>query len=301
MGALIEVNTDGLAKLAETIGGWFGWNARAIEHNAEAEAYAAVRKVDAENAANLARLEGEEQVANYIIAREKRKMNNAKSVVQLAQTQFAKEEQVSKEQVNQDWVNRFFTIVEDVSDIEMQQLWARILAGEVKKPKSYSLRTLEVLRNMTKEEANLFVKATSYMLDNDSIIIEPNYSLSLEEMLMLSDIGLINNESLTVTYPIKKQSSLSYIKVDEHFGVGIYNPDREVIRLEFNIKSLTIAGRELVKLIDRTTSDSVYQCIVENCKNRQCKAVVKSPITGHLPSGQCLYSKQGELLYKQEE
>ena len=31
MGALIEVNTDGLAKFAETVGGWFGWNARAIQ------------------------------------------------------------------------------------------------------------------------------------------------------------------------------------------------------------------------------------------------------------------------------
>ena len=74
-------NTDGLAKLAETVGGWFGWNARAIEHNAEAEAYATVRKVDAENAATLIRLQGEEQVANYMLAREKRKMLNAQNVV----------------------------------------------------------------------------------------------------------------------------------------------------------------------------------------------------------------------------
>ena len=36
MGALIEVNTDGLAKFAEIVGGWLGWNARAIELNAEA-------------------------------------------------------------------------------------------------------------------------------------------------------------------------------------------------------------------------------------------------------------------------
>ena len=133
MSALIEVNTDGLAKFAEIVGGWLGLNARAIEHKAEAEAFAAVRKVDAENAANLARLQGEEQVANYIIAREKRKMNNVQNVVEQAQQHFVEGEQVSREPVNQDWVNRFFTIVGDVSDSEMQKLWAQILAGEVKK------------------------------------------------------------------------------------------------------------------------------------------------------------------------
>ena len=301
MSALIEVNTDGLAKLTQMIGNWLGLEARAIERNAEAEAYAAVRKVEAENATTLIRLQGEEQVANYMLAREKRKMNNVQNVVEQAQQHFVEGEQVSREPVNQDWVNRFFTIVEDVSDSEMQKLWARILAGEVKKPKSYSLRTLEVLRNMTKEEADLFVKATSYMIDNDSIINEINCSLSVEELLTLNDIGLVNNESLTVTYTLNKQSSLSHIKIDKLFGVGIYNPDVPIIRLELSVRSLTIVGKELVKLIDYTTSDVVYRCIVEKCKKLRCKAVVKSPITGHLPDGQCLYSKQGELLYKQEE
>ena len=294
-------STDGLAKLAKTVGGWFGLEALATIINTKAEGFAMKSKAKAENETALIRLQGEEQLANYILSREKRKMDNVKSVVQLAQTQFANDEEVSKEQVNQDWVNRFFSIVEEVSDFEMQKLWSQILAGEVKRPKSYSLRTLEVLRNMTKEEADLFVKATSYMIDNDSIINEINCSLSVEELLTLSDIGLVNNEDLTVTYTLNKQSSLSHIKIDKLFGVGIYNPDVPIIRLELSVRSLTIVGKELVKLIDYTTSDVVYRCIVEKCKKLRCKAVVKSPITGHLPDGQCLYSKQGELLYKQEE
>ena len=294
-------STDGLAKLAKTVGGWFGLEALATIINTKAEGFAMKSKAKAENETALIRLQGEEQLANYILSREKRKMDNVKSVVQLAQTQFANDEEVSKEQVNQDWVNRFFSIVEEVSDFEMQKLWSQILAGEVKRPKSYSLRTLEVLRNMTKEEADLFVKATSYMIDNDSIINEINCSLPVEELLTLSDIGLVNNEDLTVTYTLNKQSSLSHIKIDKLFGVGIYNPDVPIIRLELSVRSLTIVGKELVKLIDYTTSDVVYRCIVEKCKKLRCKAVVKSPITGHLPDGQCLYSKQGELLYKQED
>ena len=301
MGALVEVNTDGLAKLADTVGGWPGLNARAIELNAEAEAFAVVRRVDAENAATLARLEGEERVANYILAREKRKMENAKSVAQLAQSQMVEGEAVSSEPVNPDWLNRFFSIVEEVSDAQMQRLWAQILAGEVKQPKSYSLRTLETLRNMTKEEADTFVKATTYILDGDSIITEPGFSLSVEEQLLLSDIGLVNNEVLTVTYTMQAQEEPSFIAVDRDFGVGIYNPDIPVIRLEFSVKSLTKAGKELVKLIDYTASDVVYNCVVAKSKQQRCKAVIKSPIVEHLPSGHCTYSKKGVILYQQDE
>ena len=166
MGALVDISTDGIAKLAQIVGNWLGLEARAIERNADAEAYATVRKIDAENAATLIRLQGEEQVANYMLAREKRKLNNVQNVVEQAQQHFVEGEQVSDEIVNADWINRFFTIVEDVSDVEMQQLWARILAGEIKRPKSYSLRTLELLRNLSQKEAEVITVTSGYLLDN---------------------------------------------------------------------------------------------------------------------------------------
>uniref|UniRef100_UPI004057B387 DUF2806 domain-containing protein n=1 Tax=Alistipes sp. TaxID=1872444 RepID=UPI004057B387 len=312
MGALVEINTDGLAKFAETVGGWLGWNARAIKLNAEAHAYetklnaeadanAIIQKSHAENIAVLDRKRSEEQLACYIYAREERKMNNVKNVVEQAQQHFTEGEQVSREAVDTDWLNRFFTVVEDVSDAEMQQLWGRILAGEIKHPKSYSLRTMETLRNMTKEEADLFVKATSYMINCDSILVETEARLPIKEQIILSDIGLVNNEILTKTYTITAENNLSYFAIDRSFGIGIYNPHIPNIELNFAIKSLSIVGKELVKLIDYKTSDVVYEHIVEKCKQAKCEAVVKSPITGQLQSGQYTYSKKGVLLYQAEK
>lgn len=246
-------NTDGLAKLAETVGGWFGWNARAIEHNAEAEAYATVRKVDAENAANLARLQGEEQVANYILAREKRKMNNAKSVVELAETQFAEGEQVSNEPVNQDWVNRFFTIVEDISDVEMQKLWARILAGEVKQPKSYSLRTLEILRNMTKEEAERITQVSPYVLYN-GIICSEDFGINIEAQSFLDELGLVCGEEMIITYTISADSPQSILIDSSHF-LNLYSSENIQVKLKYY--TLTKAGKEIFTLTSRDNSQFI--------------------------------------------
>jgi hypothetical protein len=244
MSALIEVNTDGLAKLAETVGGWFGWNARAIEQNAEAEAYAAVRKVDAENAATLIRLQGEEQVANYMLAREKRKMNNVQNVVEQAQQHFVEGEQVSDEPVNQDWVNRFFTIVEDVSDSEMQKLWAQILAGEIKRPKSYSLRTLELLRNISKEEAEAIKEASKYVID-ELYLCADLFGADVDIHSKMDELGIICGEQMLFIYFTNPYDSRD-INIGNTYYLRVYS-DKQV---KVNVKCyyLTKAGREIFSL-----------------------------------------------------
>ena len=60
-----------------------------------------------------------------------------------------------------DWTARFFNHVQDVSSEEMQLLWAKVLAGEVAKPGTTSLLTLDVLRNLDQSTARLFQRFCS--------------------------------------------------------------------------------------------------------------------------------------------
>lgn len=268
MSALIEVNTDGLAKLADTVGGWLGWNANAVERMAEAESYAKVRKVDAENAAALARLQGEDQVAQYILAREARKMNNIKQVVEKTQSMFAEGEQVSNEPVNPDWGNRFISIVEDISDDEMQKLWARILAGEIKHPKSYSLRTLELLRNITTDEAELFLTASKYIIDNRFLCTEKFAMCNLEELLILSDMGVIcgnSNIHYDVNIPAGMMPTLC-LNNDTH--IKLYNNSDKKVTISIKGYSLSRAGSEILKLVDRQPDDNFIQSLADKYKDK---------------------------------
>lgn len=52
-----------------------------------------------------------------------------------------------------DWFVRFFDAVANISNEHMQQLWGKILAGEIKHRGAFSLRTMEIMRNMTALEA----------------------------------------------------------------------------------------------------------------------------------------------------
>ena len=60
-----------------------------------------------------------------------------------------------------EWVSRFFDIAAGITTEQLQYLWGRILAGEIKQPGSFSLRTLDVLRNLSRKEAESFVKLGS--------------------------------------------------------------------------------------------------------------------------------------------
>jgi len=60
-----------------------------------------------------------------------------------------------------DWFNRFIHLAEDISNNTMQDLWAKILAGELSKPGTFSLKALKVFRDMSIVDAKLLAKACS--------------------------------------------------------------------------------------------------------------------------------------------
>ncbi|MEY8215469.1 MAG: TIGR03899 family protein [Colwellia sp.] len=60
-----------------------------------------------------------------------------------------------------DWFDQFINLAEGVSNNTMQDLWAKILAGELARPGSYSLKALKVFRDMSIVDAKLLAKACS--------------------------------------------------------------------------------------------------------------------------------------------
>jgi len=60
-----------------------------------------------------------------------------------------------------DWFSRYIALSEEVSNPTMQDLWAKILAGELTKPGTFSFKALQVFRDMSIYDAKLLAKACS--------------------------------------------------------------------------------------------------------------------------------------------
>lgn len=203
--------------------------------------------------------------ARYIIEKETPKRENREKVAEKAQTIHIEGEKDEDKTIDTDWLNRFFGIVEDVSDEDMQDIWARILAGENKHPSSYSLRTLDVLRNMSKEEAKLFVDCTKYLCLGDKLLIEDDYGLSLDEQLLLTDIGLISNEDLQNTITVNPKGTMNIVVNKNHLLV-FTNPTDNKKEIKIKDRQLTRVGKELLNLIDETDYLKAADVIVKKLK-----------------------------------
>ena len=257
MGLPINV-TLGLDKLVETIANATGLTALGTIINAHgdanAQAYLAKKKAQTDAEVEILRLQGQEKVAQYVLARNSQKVDNVEEIVSKAKKQFAPDEQVPKEPVEKDWMTRFLNIAEEISDKDLQDIWARILAGEIKKPKSYSLRTLEVLRNMSKEEASLIIKASSFQVDLDLISTE-SFALSLLEQISLEDIGVVCGEALIRTR-IVPSSGVIYFELNRNTRINVYAPSG--VKIKYKGLQLTKAGQEIFTLIQEHNYDKFY-------------------------------------------
>lgn len=61
-----------------------------------------------------------------------------------------------------DWIANFLAKSRIVSDNEMQEMWARVLAGEANAPGTYSKRTVNFLSDLDKVEAEVFTKLCGF-------------------------------------------------------------------------------------------------------------------------------------------
>lgn len=274
MGALIEVNTDGLAKLTETVGSWLGLSARAEKKMADAKAYAQIKQTETDHTVMLMKLQGEEQLANYIHARESRKMNNVQQIVEKTKTLFDNDEKVSEEPVSQDWLNRFMSTVEDISDNEMQYLWAKILAGEIKQPKSFSLKTLDVLRNIAKEEAEHITKMAKFTIDNMYICSE-DFAMPLPERILMDELGIICGQELVRTYKVSPTIDCS-ILIGQEAVINLYSNEERNVKV--SVYQLTKVGIEILKLISFENKDDFVNDLGKHFKKQGIERVAKNNI-----------------------
>ena len=72
-------------------------------------------------------------------------------------------ESVAYSPVDEDWITEFFGHCQDVGNETMQSLWARLLAGEVTQPGSFSLLTLSTVKTLTQSDAMLFTNLCRFV------------------------------------------------------------------------------------------------------------------------------------------
>ncbi len=154
LGDLGKAATALIEKISDAVGGVF-------------KPWQTVRVAKAEAEAEQIRAESQIQVTDIhrralhrFFEEEAKRQSNIEDITQKALPLL--EEESSPQNVEDDWITNFFDKCRIVSDEDMQQLWSRVLAGEANEPGAFSKRTVNLMADLDKVDAELFMRLCGF-------------------------------------------------------------------------------------------------------------------------------------------
>ena len=154
------------------------------------------------------------------------------------------DDQISDEPLDQTFFNHWRKEAELIDDDELRTWWAHLLVEETKKPKSISPRTLDVAKNLSKQEANLFIQVSKGMIGNAIMVNGDGYPLygTYSNILSLQDARLVASQTSFQTF--------EHIQENEHAVIVPFLTSKLAIlfekdKIRFQCNCLTTAGQEI--------------------------------------------------------
>lgn len=241
------------AKMIEAISAATGaiYEPTRIRRRAKAEADALILRAEAEREVEEIRLRAGQRIAR----RELRRQRNVDSITLKAIDNLPPEADAIAP--DEDWIFDFFDRAQDISNDQMQELWARLLAGEFSQPGSFSTRTLSILKDMDQDDSELFAKLCSAIWIRGNALhclvmdTTPEHltllGLKFEHILHLSALGLLSHGGLTgyVSRFNQNPFSLRY-----HNDTYIITMPNDNYRVPTGKVMLTPPGEELSRIVE---------------------------------------------------
>lgn len=217
----------------------------------------------------------QERAERRISMQRERQQQNLERIILLAQDYCP--ETVSQQEVDPDWFQQFCDLILDVSNGSMQQLWAKILAGEIASPGKFSLKTLHTLKRMSFKEAQALQQAASLTCRsrqdpsariyfgylqrpslwrllsgrNRAVLNLSQFGLSYPQILSLIDIGLLHSAEIE-SGELASGHSLSWQYPQQTLSGTV----RKTVVLQYY--KYTASGAELLPLLS-TNANQPYQ------------------------------------------
>jgi hypothetical protein len=255
--SLIKFEGKALEKLLDAVCKGIGDLKRPWQMKREADAKAyefkVLEKAKVESAifARESEQDFTERMETRLLQKELKRQRNIELTVAEASEQLKDDSSATEQPVSESWAVRFFDIVQDISDDELRILWSKILAGEVKQPNSFSLRTLEALRNMSVEEASIFSRAVQLSLNDNKNRFLPNMDmerlgLSFADEMLLDDLGLYNRHYVSMEYNVLEKKGFRLTHGQKSTIVKVKG---NIPTIKIYVRCFTKTGLELAKLI----------------------------------------------------
>ena len=276
VGKLAKPITVFIEKISDAIGGL-------------SKPFQTVRLAKAEAEAGIIRASGQIQVQelqrramNRFVEEETKKQENIEAITQAAIPLLL--EGAKPQNMEDDWITNFFEKSRIVSDIEMQSLWSRVLAGEANAPGAFSKKTVNLLADLDKDDAMLFECLCRFVwkigeeipliFDSNNPMLAEN-RINFESLHHLASLSLINFNGLAgfVENDLPKPTFATYFDRSCTLEVPKHMPGLSVGKVIF-----TRAGSQIAKVCKSQPVDGFFEATVQSWEQQGLLKPIAAPI-----------------------
>ena len=262
LGDLTKPATVLIEKISDAVGGVF--KPYQIVRIAKAEAEAG--RIQAESQIQVTDLH--RRAMHRFLEEEAKKQSNIEAITQNALPLL--EDKSAPENVADDWITNFFDKSRIVSDEEMQSLWSQVLAGEANNPGSFAKRTVNLLADLDKEDAVLFVKLCGFgwmigdvcpLIFDVQTSIYNDHEINFSSLAHLESLGLIQFDHLSGF----RRLGLPKLATVFYYGqpITLSMPKDADNDLELGKVLLTRAGQQLALVCGSEPVDGFFEYVKE--------------------------------------
>ncbi len=270
-----------IKKISKAVGGFFA--PYQVRRLAKAEAEAAIIKAQAEiEITDLHR-----RAAHRFIEEEAQRQRNMEDITAKALPHLKPD--ANPDDVDDDWIANFFNRSRIVSETQMQDLWARVLAREANTPGACSRRTVNVLSDLDKGDAALFTALCGFgwvlgnvvplVFQEDEEIYRQN-GVTFDSLSHLESIGLVQFNSFVGFRRLRLPKTVTVL----YYGrpLLLEMPKQSDNELGVGKALLTRAGQELAPICGSRPVEGFWEYVQEKWKQ-------------HLPSSETDARSPGEI------
>ncbi|MBN4061106.1 DUF2806 domain-containing protein [bacterium AH-315-I18] len=197
LGKLAKPADTLIKKVSSAVSGYAGpWQIKRV-----AKAEAEVALIKAKNEIEITDLH--RCAMHRFFDEEARRQDNIETITMKALPNLNESSDPSK--MEDDWVTNFFDKSRIISNGEMQDIWAKVLAGEANAPGTYSKRTVNFLGDLDKKDAEIFQNLCSFgcisggfipLIFDHKASIYNDKGIDFNSLKHLDSIGFIQFDSL---------------------------------------------------------------------------------------------------------
>jgi len=237
----------------------------------------------------------DQRVAGRLDYQERKRQANIENVTSAAAEELSEEKIVSDASPDDDWIARFFSFAQDIGSKQMQELWGKILAGEIKRPGSYSLRTLDFVKNITKSEAHvletvgklaLHCGGVAIIVVQDKKWLEKERGIYPGHQFHLSELGIMFPTDLAYRAFKDPNSTEEVFFADDYLLVVKRGEIKSEVDL--TIWKFTGIGKELLPLIQKPFDEQYLETVGKFFVTQKGDPAI-AKITERMSSGKVRY------------